>query len=58
METIRHMKYPVIMDLFDPFDNISDLIIKDLTQNGWKNWVVKYDNPNQLELFKEGDIYD
>tara|TARA_Y100001951_G_scaffold80911_1_gene69003 strand:- start:522 stop:758 length:237 start_codon:yes stop_codon:yes gene_type:complete len=49
---IRHRKFPVVIECRDPWDNISNLIIKDLLENGWSNYIIpERDNLNQLELF-------
>ena len=49
---IRHRKFPVVIECRDTWDNISNLIIKDLLENGWSNYIIpERDNLNQLELF-------
>ena len=55
MKTIRHMKFPIRMELDDPFDNLETPILQDFANSGWRHWVIDYNNPNQLELF---DIYE
>jgi len=55
MRTIRHMKFPIRMELDDPFDNLETPILQDFANSGWRHWVIDYNNPNQLELF---DIYE
>jgi len=39
------------MELDDPFDNLEMPILQDFANSGWRNWVIDYNNPNQLELF-------
>jgi len=52
MMVIRHRKFPLIIECNDHWDNISNLIIKDLLENGWSNYTIpERDNLNQLELF-------
>ena len=52
MIRIRHMKFPVRMEIDDPFDGLERLIIQDLYNNSWSNWTgILYNNENQLELF-------
>ena len=52
MIKIRHMKFPVRMEIDDPFDGLERLIRQDLYNNGWSNWTgILYNNENQLELF-------
>ena len=52
MIRIRHMKFPVRMEIDDPFDGLERLIRQDLYNNGWSNWTgILYNNENQLELF-------
>ena len=52
MVKIRHMKFPVRMEMDDPFDNLEGLIRQDLYNNSWRNWTgILYKNENQLELF-------
>ena len=49
---ITHMKFPCRMELDDPFDSLSELILQDFYANGWYRWKgIKYENENQLELF-------
>ena len=49
---ITHMKFPIRLELDDPFDSLSDLILRDFTLNGWDKWVgIGQRNDNQLELF-------
>ena len=56
MKQIRHMKFPIRMEIDDPFDNIERLIRQDLYNNGWSNWTgILYKNENQLELFDTTD---
>ena len=46
------MKFPVRMEMDDPFDNLERLVRQDLYNNGWSNWTgILYNNENQLELF-------
>ncbi len=52
MIRIRHMKFPVRMEIDDPFDGLERLIRQDLYNNSWSNWTgILYNNENQLELF-------
>ena len=47
---IRHRKFPVVIECRDPWDNISNLIIKDLLENGRSKYIIpERDNLNQLE---------
>jgi len=49
---ITHMKFPIRLELDDPFDSLDNLILKDFTLNGWSKWVgIGQHNDNQLELF-------
>jgi len=49
---IRHMKFPIRLELDDPFNSLSDLILRDFTLNGWNKWVgIDSYNDKQLELF-------
>ena len=49
---ITHMKFPIRLELDDPFDSLSDLILRDFTLNGWDKWAgIVQRNDNQLELF-------
>ncbi len=45
------MKFPIRMELDDPFNNLEIPILQDFANSGWRHWVIDYDNPNQLELF-------
>jgi len=56
---ITHMKFPVRMELDDPFDSLSDLILQDFYTNGWYSWKgVKYENENQLDLFDNRSYHE
>jgi len=55
MKTIRHMKFPIRMELDDPFEHLEIPILQNFVTSGWDDWVIDYNNPNQLELF---DIYE
>lgn len=53
------MKFPVRMELDDPFDSLSDLILQDFYTNGWYSWKgVKYENENQLDLFDNRSYHE
>ena len=59
MVKIRHMKFPVRMEMDDPFDSLSDLILQDFYTNGWYSWKgVKYENENQLDLFDNRSYHE
>ena len=45
------MRFPITMELQDPFDSLEIPVLQDFVSSGWENWVIDYDNPNQLELF-------
>ncbi len=55
MKKLRHKRFSIRMEVDDPFDYMGDLILQDFNHSGWRNWVIDYNNPNQLELF---DIYE
>ena len=56
---ITHMKFPVRMELDDPFDSLSDLILQDFYTNGWYSWKgIKYENENQLDLFDNRSYHE
>lgn len=49
---IRHTKFPVRMEINDPFEYMGDLILRDFYIRGWQDWNgILYENENQLELF-------
>ena len=53
---IKHIKFPVRMELDDPFDSISTLVLQDFCSNAWRNWSgILYHNDKQLELFNTLD---
>ncbi len=53
---IKHMKFPVRMEIDDPFDYMGDLILRDFYIRGWQDWSgILYKNENQLELFDTTD---
>ena len=55
MKTIRHMKFPIRMELDDQFENLEIPILQNFVTSGWDDWVIERYNPNQLELF---DTYE
>jgi hypothetical protein len=56
---ITHMKFPIRMELDDPFDSLSDLILQDFYANGWYRWKgIKYENENQLDLFDNRSYHE
>ena len=49
---ITHMKFPIRLELDDPFDSLDNLILQDFTLNGWSKWAgISKHNDKQLELF-------
>jgi|TARA_R110000824_G_scaffold119800_2_gene274149 hypothetical protein len=47
------------MELDDPFDSLSDLILQDFYANGWYRWKgIKYENENQLDLFDNRSYHE
>ena len=56
---IRHMKFPVRMEIDDPFETMGDLILRDFYANGWHSWKgIKYENENQLDLFDNRSYHE
>ena len=56
---IRHMKFPVRMEIDDPFETMGDLILQDFYANGWYRWKgIKYENENQLDLFDNRSYHE
>ena len=49
------MKFPIRMELDDPFENLEIPVLQNFVTNGWDDWVIERYNPNQLELF---DTYE
>jgi len=45
------MKFPIRMELEDPFENLEIPVLQNFVTNGWDDWVIEHYNPNQLELF-------
>jgi len=56
---ITHMKFPVRMEIDDPFETMGDLILQDFYTNGWYSWKgIKYENENQLDLFDNRSYHE
>ena len=45
------MKFPIRMELEDPFENLEIPVLQNFVTNGWNDWVIEHYNQNQLELF-------
>ena len=50
------MKFPIRMELEDPFENLEIPVLQNFVTNGWNDWVIEHYNPNQLELFDKDDV--
>ena len=56
---ITHMKFPIRMEIDDPFETMGDLILRDFYANGWYRWKgIKYENENQLDLFDNRSYHE
>ncbi len=49
------MKFPIRMELDDPFDSLEIPVLQNFVTNGWNDWIIERYNPDQLELF---DTYE
>ena len=40
------MKFPIRMELEDPFENLEIPVLQNFVTNGWNDWVIEHYNPN------------